>query len=109
MMYNDSKIEGPSDAAKKYSKMANLEELRNNYEPAEAQYGQHSMAYGAVYDAPVAYSTAPRKMMAHDAAPPMPLAAAPGAHAPVESYTVTNSDITYEQTERLVQKALNRS
>jgi hypothetical protein len=92
IMYNDSKIEAASETAKKYSKLNTLEELRNEFKPE--QVAQQMASYGP-------YGSA---------APPLVMSSMEsGASATVkESYKIANDEITYEQTERLVQKALNR-
>lgn len=106
IMLNNENLEKASDDAIKYSKMASLSSIKAEYKEAPG---------AAQHFAPMSYaSRAPRHMssmpapggasvlmadMAHDSALPPPVA---------ESYSVTNSGINYAQSERLVQKALNR-
>ena len=108
---NDSNLEGASEKAKQYSKVSDLEELRAQFKPdysasASAAGGSH---HRAVYSTFAMKSAGPGHERA--VAPMMDLMAARGgaaAAAGEETYGVSNSEIDYTQSERLVQKALKR-
>lgn len=109
---NDSNLEGASEKAKQYSKVSDLGELRAQFKPdysasASAAGGSH---HRAVYSTLAMKSAGPGHERA--VAPMMDLMAAPGgataAAAGEETYGVSNSEIDYTQSERLVQKALKR-
>lgn len=101
---NDSNLEGASEKAKQYSKVSDLSELRSQFKPdysasAGAAGGSHHRGAHSTFamkSAGPAYERA--------AAPMMDLATA----AREETYGVSNSEIDYTQSERLVQKALKR-
>lgn len=109
---NDSNLEGASEKAKQYSKVSDLSELRSQFKPdysasAGAAGGSH---HRGAYSTFAMKSAGPHER-AYAAAPLMDLAA-PGATATAaareETYGVSNSEIDYTQSERLVQKALKR-
>lgn len=98
-----------SQQAKEYSAYSTMSEMRTNFKLDEAS-GVHPMA---------AYCSAPRRYMSKEAhfGAPMPMAMAMRATdlamdsaTPKEeaSYSVERGEINYAQSERLVQKALNR-
>lgn len=89
-MLNESNLEGASEQAKKYSKAADLSELKVQYAP---DYSSGTQA-GALRRG---------EMMAYGMPAP---AATLTSHA--EAYGVASGEIDYTQSERLVQKVLNR-
>jgi hypothetical protein len=106
---NKSNLDGPSKQTKVYSGYATMAEMRSNFKVEEG--GEVPMM--------ASYSSAPRRYMskeAHFGAPP-PMAMAmkaadmelnSGAERQEATYSVERDEISYVQSERLVQKALNR-
>lgn len=104
IMMNNSNLEKASDKAVNYSKVANLAKLREEYKPEGVAH--------AAYAAPMMS----RKMMSKSRAmpgadlaafAPAPMAMASAAVAE-DTYSVANKEINEAQSERLVQKAMNR-
>lgn len=102
-MLNQSNLEGASEQAKKYSKVADLSELRVQYAPDYSSGSQPEAARRGM----MAYG----KSSAIDNLSSMAMAMpAPGASLAShdEAYGVASGEIDYTQSERLVQKVLNR-
>lgn len=111
---NNSNIEKASDTAVKYSKISNLADLRKEFKSAPEEhspYGDHHVAMCSMprimkmsampkmESEPAAYAMCDVPIISHDPV---------DSPAAEESYTIGKSEISYAQSERLVQKALNR-
>lgn len=124
---NNSNLDKASNEAIKYSKLSSMAEMKKEYKLSEPDMNHPTLYSSAMpmYDAPrvMMCSAAPLRMMKrslkseavalkeHDLAPPefatLNINEAAAAHVE-EIYTVADDDINYQQSERLVQKILNR-
>lgn len=136
MKLNDSNLERASESAIKYSKLSSMAELRKEYKPAEGSFPSYGapdgmMSYALASPRLMSCAAPPRRTRRHDVdsdhmlvptAMESPIAleaVAPEALLDVgssasshivreENYTVADDEINYQQSERLVQKILNR-
>ena len=105
-------LERASEDAIKYSKITSMAELKNEYKMendsiAPTAYGSVPMRMAIAM--PIRESMLSSKKAAPDSFTPFMPSAMPDAAAPVEeNYSVASDEINYQQSERLVQKILNR-
>lgn len=95
ILLNESHLEGASEQAKNYSKISDISEFRAQFAPDYVNSGV-STSSAKTYGGMMSF------MKLSEAAP----AASASGHE--ENYKIASGDIEYSQSERLVQKALNR-
>jgi hypothetical protein len=117
ILLNDSNLEKASETAIKYSKISNMDDLRKEYKAAPSEFqsffsspveysASASSEFGSLFSGefsagPGAMSPTARFSHVHSASSSSPAPA-------FDSYKIASSEISYAQSERLVQKALVR-
>ena len=107
---NNSSIEKASEISIKYSKASNLSDLKSEF--VKLQPEPHLSVSSSLRVKGVApmysASAAPMMMSFASAAPGAPVLELNSFEPKVDEYSIAREEVSYAQTERLVQKALNR-
>lgn len=95
---NESKLEGPSEKARMYSKLSDFAEFKAHFNPNIPSNSQ-IQTFGILN---------PYRALSDESDSSFEIMPAPQTESSSESYGITNETIDFCQAERLVQKVLNR-